>query len=233
MSTIHLEAEMRTDIGKGASRRLRRLEDKVPAILYGGGQDPKMLHITHKAVKKALESESIYSSVFDLSVDGKKEKVILKSLQRHPYKRMIMHMDFQRVSAKDVLVKLIPIHFINEAEAPGIKEGGIANHTMSQVEVRCEAKYLPEFIEVDLKTLGLDESLHLSDLTLPKHVELTIDISDSHHDQQVISIHQSKLQDVEEELEAAAEEVTTEEANAGQDSTEAGSTDSTDSDDKE
>ena len=114
MSNVLLEAETRTDMGKGASRRLRRLENKVPAIIYGGDKDPKSIHFLHNKVVKALETESIYSSVFDITVDGKVEHVILKAVQRHPYKSVVMHMDLQRVSLKDVLVKFVPVHFINE-----------------------------------------------------------------------------------------------------------------------
>ncbi|MFZ4077440.1 MAG: 50S ribosomal protein L25/general stress protein Ctc, partial [Legionellaceae bacterium] len=161
MSAIRLEAQTRTNIGKGASRRLRRLENKVPAVVYGGETAPKSLLLSHNVLVKALETESIYSSVFDLVIDGKKpEHVILKALQRHPYKPVILHLDFQRVSPRDVLVKMIPLHFTNEDKSAGLKEGGIINHTMTQVEVRCEARYLPEFIEVDVSGLALDDVIH-------------------------------------------------------------------------
>ncbi len=207
MSSIMLEAETRQDMGKGASRRLRRLEGKVPAVLYGGGKKPLSIHLLHNKVVKALEIESIYSSVFDLSVDGKTEHVILKDLQRHPYKPVIMHMDLQRVSAKDVLVKMIPLHFINQDKAPGVVEGGVVNHSMSQVEVRCQAKYLPEFIEVDVAGMKMDDVLHLSDLKLPKNVKLSVDPTTGDHDHPVVSIHMSKADISELETEEAAEEV--------------------------
>ena len=116
MSTITLEAQSRAIQGKGASRRLRRLEQMVPAIVYGSEKEPQLLSLPHHKVTKALENEAIYSSVFQLHVDGKPQKVILKDLQRHPYKQIILHMDFQRVSAKDVLIKMIPLHFINGEE---------------------------------------------------------------------------------------------------------------------
>jgi large subunit ribosomal protein L25 len=207
MSVVKLKAQTRTDLGKGASRRLRRLENKVPAILYGGEKKPLILNLLHNEVIKALEHESIYSSIFDLNVDGKVEHVILKDLQRHPYKPVILHMDFQRVSAKDVLVKMIPLHFINEQKAPGFIAGGVVNHTMTQVEVRCQAKYLPEFIEVDLIKMDLDDVLHLSDLQLPKNVELAIDPTIGGHDHPVVSIHVSRASASDlaaEEAEAAA-----------------------------
>lgn len=192
MSLIQLEAETRTNQGKGASRRLRRLENKVPAIIYGGEKAPLALHLFHHKVVKALENESIYSSVFDLHVDGKVEHVILKDLQRHPYKPVILHMDFQRVSASDVLVKMVPLHFVNEQQSTGYKAGGVINHTMTQVEVRCQVKDLPEFIEVDLSHLNLDDVLHLSDLKLPANVQLAIDPTDGDHNHPVVGIHASK-----------------------------------------
>ncbi|WP_131781098.1 50S ribosomal protein L25/general stress protein Ctc [Legionella gresilensis] len=204
MSSIVLEAEARADIGKGASRRLRRLENKVPAILYGGDKEPQALNLTHNKVIKALESESIYSSVFDLKIAGKVEHVILKALQRHPYKPVILHMDLQRVSAKDVLVKNIPIHFINEEIAKGAKAGGRISHNMTQVEVRCQVKNLPEFIEVDMTNVGLNDIVHLADLKLPKGVELTVNASDADHNLPVVAIHPPKGGTEEEEAPAAA-----------------------------
>ncbi|MBI2786328.1 MAG: 50S ribosomal protein L25/general stress protein Ctc [Legionella longbeachae] len=199
MSNILLEAQTRTDMGKGASRRLRRLEDKVPAVIYGGDKKPMSIHFQHNKVVKALETESIYSSVFDISVDGKVEHVILKSLQRHPYKPLVMHMDLQRVSKTDILIKLVPIHFINEDKAPGIKAGGIINHTMTQVEIRCQAKNLPEFIAVDMSDVKMNDIVHLSQLKLPKGIQLTADVADGSHDSPVVSIHMSKVSAAEEE----------------------------------
>ena len=204
MSNVMLEAETRTVTGKGASRRLRRLENKVPAVLYGGDKKPQSLHLLQNKVIKALETESIYSSVFGLSINGKVENVILKDLQRHPYKPVILHMDLQRVSAKDVLVRMVPLHFINEDASQGVKDGGMVNHTMVQVEIRCQAQHLPEFIEVDLAAMAIDDVLHLSDLKLPKGVHLAIDVTDSAHNHPVVSIHVPKVI-VEEEV-AAVEE---------------------------
>ena len=204
MSTIMLEAEDRTDLGKGASRRLRRLESKVPAVLYGGDKKPKSIHLLHNKVLKALEVESIYSSGFELKVAGKVERVILKDLQRHPYKPVILHMDFQRVSAKDVLIRMVPLHFINEDKAPGVIEGGIVNHTMVQVEIRCQAQHLPEYIEVDIGGLAIDEVLHLTNIKLPKGVEFAVDPTEGGHDHPVVGVHINKASLIEEAL--AAEE---------------------------
>jgi large subunit ribosomal protein L25 len=193
MSTIKLEAQSRADKGKGASRRLRRLENKIPAVLYGGDKPPQAIHLLHNKVIKALETESIYSSVFDLSLDGIVEPVVLKDLQRHPYKPVILHMDLQRVGAKDVLTKSVPVHFTHQDTAPGVKAGGFVTHTMSQVEIRCEAQFLPEFIEVDLSTMAMNDVLHLSDLQLPPNVHLADNHHDCAHDHPVVSIHASTV----------------------------------------
>jgi large subunit ribosomal protein L25 len=210
MSTITLKAESREMLGKGASRRLRRLEGKVPGIVYGGNKKAQPLHFLHKDLIKTLESESTYSSVLDLVVDGKKaETVILKALQRHPYKPVILHLDLQRVSAKSILDKLVPLHFLNEETAKGVKEGGMIQHNITQLEIRCEARNLPEYIEVDMQNVGLDEVIHLSDIKLPSGVDLTVDLSDESHNMPVVSIHMPKAEPVEEEIEeetSAAEE---------------------------
>lgn len=203
--SFDVNAQPRQDAGKGASRRLRRLDNKVPAVIYGGNKPSQAIQFLQKHVQKTLESESIYSSVFDVLVDGKKESVILKDIQRHPYKTIILHMDLQRVSSKDVLVKIVPLHFMNEEEAPGVKEGGVVNHTMTQVEVRCEVRHLPEFIEIDLAGFEMDQVLHLSEVKLPKGVELSIDPTTGDHDHPVVSVHEPRVV-IEEEPEVEAEE---------------------------
>ena len=195
MSAIRLEATTRQDIGKGASRRLRRLENKVPGIVYGGEQAVQPIHLSHNTLLKALENEMIYSSVFDLVVDGqtKPQRVILKALQRHPYRPVILHLDLQRVAATDILVKMVPLHFLHAEECLGVQAGGVVNHTMNQVEVRCEARHLPPFIEVDIAQLELNGVLHLSNLVLPAHVQLTVDLTDAQHDHPVVSVHLPKV----------------------------------------
>jgi len=217
MSTIKLEAELRSDLGKGSSRRLRRLENKVPAVIYGGDKPAQSIHLFHHKVLKALETESIYSSVFDLLIAGKTERVILKDLQRHPYKPVILHMDLQRVSAKDVLVKMIPLHFLNADESKGVIAGGLVSHTMTQVEVKCQVKDLPEFIEVDLSEMDLNDVLHLSNLKLPKGVKLATDPTEGGHDHSVVTIHLPKVV-IEEEVVEEAEEAEGEEASAAAES---------------
>ncbi len=209
MSIIKLEAEVREDMGKGASRRLRRLEEKVPAIVYGGKKDPLSITLKHNKLIKALENEAIFSSVIDLALGKKKEHVIIKAMQRHPYKPIVMHVDFQRVIGSDVIVKEVPIHYINEEACKGVKSGGALFHTMTQLEIRCQVKDLPEYIEVDVADLELDDVLHLSDIKLPKGVELATDIEeDGSHDLPIISVHQPHMEEIEpEEPEIPADEV--------------------------
>lgn len=217
MSDITLDAEIRSVQGKGASRRLRRLEGKIPAIVYGGTKKPALLNLLQNKVAKALENEAIYSSIIAIKVDGKKEQVLLKDIQRHPYRDDIIHMDFQRISDKDEIVRMVPLHFINGEASPGHQKGGVVNHAMTQVEIKCKAKDLPEFIEVDLINLDLDEVFHLSQLKLAKNVSLTADLSDSTHDLPLAGIHVSKsalaeeaqeAEEAEELAEAASEEST-------------------------
>ena len=184
-----LIAEKRDLEGKGASRRLRRLAGKVPAIVYGGKSAPANVQLIHKDLVKSLENEAFYSHIISLVVDGKAEDVVLKDLQRHPSKPQILHADFQRVVRGQKMHVRVPLHFINEANAKGVKQGGgIVSHLMTDLEINVLPKDLPEFIEVDVADLGLGESLHISDLKLPKGVE-SIELSHgAGHDQPVVSI---------------------------------------------
>jgi len=167
-----LTATSRGDIGKGASRRLRHA-DKVPAIVYGAGKTPATISLEHNQLFKALQNEAFYSHILTLDVDGKHEKVILRDLQRHPFKPRISHVDLQRVSATEKFTMRIPLHFKGGDVAPGVKlSAGLVSHLMTDVEVRCLPADLPEFIEVDLSTLELNQSVHLSQLQLTKGVEL-------------------------------------------------------------
>lgn len=193
--SFELEASVRSDIGKGASRRLRREHQLIPAIIYGGKKDVMTIHLPQKEVFRALENEAFYSHILDLKVDGKKEKVVLKDMQRHPFKPIIQHMDFLRVSAKDKITMQVPLHFLNEDIAPGVKvAGGVVAHYMSDVEIKCLPKDLPEFIEVDLAEAEMDTVIHLSELKIPEGVELTAlsHGTDSDNDQPVVSIHKPK-----------------------------------------
>ena len=170
--TFELNAEPRGKLGKGASRRLRRA-GQVPAILYGGGQDPQPLVLNHLDVLNQMKNEAIYSHVLTLKVGDQTESVVLRDLQRHPFKPTILHLDFLRVSADRKLRAHVPLHFVNETTARGVKvQGGVVNHALIDVEIQCLPRDLPEFIELDLTDLGLGEAVHLSQLTLPAGVEL-------------------------------------------------------------
>ena len=167
-----LVAEPRNDMGKGASRRLRR-ECKVPAIIYGGGKDPQALSLDHDDLIHSLENEAFYSHVLTVKVGEKDESALLKDLQRHPAKPTILHVDLLRVSADQEVRVNVPLHFINEDTSVGVKqEGGTVSHLLTDIEVTCLPSDLPEFIEVDLTELHLNDSLHLSDITLPNGVKL-------------------------------------------------------------
>lgn len=173
MNIFELTGESRKDVGKGASRRLRH-EDAVPAIIYGGKEPAHNITLAQKSVRKALQHEAFYSHILTLHIDGKAQSVVLKDLQRHPYKPIIMHMDFQRISANEKLHMRVPIHFLNEEKAPGVKAGGIVSHSMKDIEVSCLPADLPEFIAVDMANVELDGSVHLSEITAPKGVEFVI-----------------------------------------------------------
>lgn len=171
-NAIVLNAEVRKDVGKGASRRLRHA-DLVPAILYGAQQEPLQLTLTGKAIRKAQESESFYSQILTLEIDGSSQQAILKDIQRHPAKEFAMHLDFLRVDASHAITTHVPLHFLNEEGSKGVKEqGGAITHARVEVEVRCLPSQLPEFIEVDMTAVELGGHVHLSDLVLPEGVEL-------------------------------------------------------------
>ena len=206
MSNFHLSAQSREEAGKGSSRRLRRLEGLVPAIVYGGKNAPKSIQLAHKDLKRALEEQSFYSSVITLEIDGKEEPVILKALQRHPAKPLVLHADFQRASAGTVLKVNVPIHFLNESRCTGVKlQGGVIHHDSVEIEVSCSPKDLPEFIEVDLAEAELDQVIHLSDIEPPKGVTFIALSHDS--DLPIVSIHKAKgaSADPEPEADAATE----------------------------
>jgi large subunit ribosomal protein L25 len=194
-----IEAFPRDDQGRGASRRLRR-ED--PAIIYGGGKDATPVAIWHNELKKALENEAFFSHVLTVELNGKKESVILKDLQRHPYKPILTHADFLRVDKDHEIHVNVPLHFINEDSAPAIKlQGGVANHQINEVEVICLPQNLPEFIEVDMTTVEMDQVVHLSDLKLPKDVKIAALLQGEDHDLPVVAIHKprgAKADDAEE-----------------------------------
>jgi large subunit ribosomal protein L25 len=165
-------AELRTDQGKGASRRLRRT-GKVPAIIYGGKDQPQQLALNHNEMRKHLETEAFYSHILTLKFDGKEQQAVLKDIQRHPAEPLLLHFDFQRVFADQAIRMEVPLHFKGGEVAPGVKVGGgVVEHHVMQVTVECLPRDLPEFIEVDLSKLELNDAIHLSHLKLPAGVAL-------------------------------------------------------------
>ncbi|MCF6300289.1 MAG: 50S ribosomal protein L25/general stress protein Ctc [Proteobacteria bacterium] len=174
MQIFKVEAELREDVGKGASRRLRHT-GKVPVVLYGGDRKPRNLALTHHKVLKLIEDEAFFSSIIEFSADGgKKQQVVLKDMQRHPAKPVIMHMDFMRVDDKHEIVMNIPIHFLGGEDSPAGKSSSVViDYQMKDVEISCFPKDLPEFIAVDIADFEVGDNLHLSDLKLPKGVTLT------------------------------------------------------------
>lgn len=165
-------AQARAEQGSGASRRLRNA-GRVPAIVYGAGKDAQAVTLDHNTIYHALRVEAFHASVLSLNVDGQVEKVLLRDVQHHPFRQLILHVDFQRVDPNTKLHIKVPLHFINADLAPGVKlGGGIISHVANEVDVSCLPADLPEFIEVDLANLGAGQSIHMADLTLPKGVEL-------------------------------------------------------------
>ncbi|QBG37570.1 50S ribosomal protein L25/general stress protein Ctc [Litorilituus sediminis] len=199
-----LDAEVRTDLGKGASRRLRHA-NKVPAILYGENQEPVSLTLEHKNVYRAQQEEAFYSHVLTLNVDGKAVECLIKDMQRHPYKDVIMHLDFIRIDAKHAVHANVPVHFLNEDVAA--KTGAKIAHHINEIAVTCLPKDLPEFIEVDLADLELGQTLHLSDVKLPAGVTSDELAKGESHDQAVVTANAPKGKASDDE---AAEEDTAE-----------------------
>ncbi len=207
-----LKAEVREDTGKGASRRLRRLDDLVPAIIYGGDKDPQNISLRHNELSKALENEAFYSHIITLDVAGNSEDVLLKDLQRHPAKALIMHADFFRVDKNKKVSVRVPLHFINEESCVGVKmSGGNISHSMTELEISCLPANLPEYLEVDMLEVDLGTILHISDVKLPEGVESVALSHGADHDLPVAAVNAPKGGSDEEEsddstAEAAAED---------------------------
>ena len=201
-----VNAEKRERKGTSYSRNIRR-EGFVPGIIYGAGKAEEIISLNKFEVAKNLENDAFYSQVLDISLEGKKQQVILRDIQRHPAKREILHMDFQRIKADEKINVTVPINFINEDIAPGVKiDGGVISHLISELEIVSLPANIPENITVDLKDLSIDKSIHLSELTLPEGVEITLlqhGAEDS--DMAVVVIHKARAEEVEEDLTAAPE----------------------------
>jgi large subunit ribosomal protein L25 len=202
--SITLIAKNRTDLGKGASRRLRHA-DLVPGIVYGAGKEPVSITLEQKELRKVEAVEAFYSSVLNLEIDGAKEQVVLKALQRHAYKDQIQHLDLLRVDATQKLHTTVPLHFLNEESSEAVKNGGVVSHIATEIEVSCLAADLPAFIEVDLNTMAIGDTIHISDLKLPAGVESIELAKGEAHDLPLVSITQSKKDEEAPAEEAAAE----------------------------
>jgi len=186
------DAELRKDLGRGHSRRLR-VEGKIPAVLYGGSSDPVGITLDHNKVNKALEDEATYSHILTLRIDGKEETAFLKDMQRHPSRPIILHMDFQRVTESQKIKVHVPLHFLNQETSVGAKKGGVVTHAMVDVEVTCLPARLPEFIAIDMAKLDIGQSVHLSDIKVPPGVQIVELLHGEGHDQLVAAIQAPRV----------------------------------------
>ena len=198
--THEIKAQSRTDEGKGASRRLRHAA-MVPAVVYGANQPPQSIQIEHNTILLAAKNEWFFSSILDLNVDGKVQKVLVRDWQKHPFKQQMLHMDFLRVNENEAIRVNVPLHFLNqEKSAAGKTSGVVISHNLTEVEVSCLPANLPEFIELDLADLKPGEIVHLSQVKLPKGVSLPALHLGADHDIAVVTANTVK-----EEAEPAAE----------------------------
>ena len=193
MQNFELNAEPRSNVGKGASRRLRRT-GKVPGILYGTGKEPVSIQLDHDDLVHHLDNEAFYSHILTLKIGQDRQEVVLRDLQRHPYRPKLLHIDLQRIDMSEKITMRVPLHIINASICPGVKdEKGLVNTLMSQLEVICLPKDLPEYIEVDIASLHVGQSIHLAELILPQGVELEILVSGGDADLAVLVLHHHHL----------------------------------------
>jgi large subunit ribosomal protein L25 len=186
---IEITAELRKDVGKGASRRLRRADQRVPGIIYGGGREPQPLTLNVNALNKAMEKEAFYSQILSIVVDGNAQSAVVRDIQRHPVSEKVRHIDFVRVTADQAIDVHVPLHFLNEEKCVGVRlGGGSISHNRNEITVRCLPGNLPEFIEIDLTDLDVGESVHISDLKLPEGVQSVDLIHGGDHDLSVVSV---------------------------------------------
>ncbi|MDM8547566.1 50S ribosomal protein L25/general stress protein Ctc [Candidatus Venteria ishoeyi] len=205
MSQFEVSAQARDTQGKGASRRLRH-SGEIPAIVYGGNKEPANIMLKHTEILHHLDHEAFYSHILDLKIGDQVEQAVLKDVQRHPSRVQILHVDFLRVSSDHALQMLIPLHFINEDVCEGVKQGGgVVSHQVSEVEITCLPKDLPEYIEVDVTEVQLGQTLHLSDLVLPEGVTISALVHGTEYDSPVVTVHKGRGGD-EDEIEEAGEE---------------------------
>ena len=211
MQAYEIKAEPRTELGKRASRRLRRT-GRIPGTVYGGAsKEPQSISLSHDEVLHQLDREAFYSSVLTLNVDAQSEQVVVKDLQRHPYKPDILHIDFLRIDAKQKITMRVPLHFMNEQQCIGVKsEGGVIGRIMTELEISCLPGDLPEYIEVDMADVHVGESVHLSDIVLPEGVEIHALLSGGDASASVATVSLPKgtiEEEEEEEMEEGLEEM--------------------------
>ena len=200
-TVFELSVEPRVALGRTGSRRLRKA-GKVPAILYGGGEAPESMVLDHNTLSHQMNREAFFTSILTLKIGTKSQQVVVKDVQRHPVKPLIMHLDFQRIREDEEITLSVPIHFLNEANAKGVKEqGGVVDHLLSEVEVQCLPRYLPEYLEIDVTALELNQIYHLSDIKLPEGVSL---VALKHgHDEPVVAVNPPRQEEVDVAVEAA------------------------------
>ena len=217
MKTFEIIAEPREDMGKGASRRLRR-EGKVPGVVYGASKDAASITVDQNEIFHHLENEAFYSHILTLQVGKAKEKVVLKDLQRHPYKPVVLHLDLLRVDENETLTMRVPLHFMNEDICIGVKQdGGVVSHVMTDLEIICLPKDLPEYIEVDVIEVNVGEGIHLSDLKLPEGTEIAALLHGGDASRTVATVHIPKvIVEPEDELEEEVDVEAGAEAEAGE-----------------
>ena len=206
MQVNELKAESRHEPGTSASRRLRR-SGRIPGIVYGAGKEPQPISLAHDEVLHRLDREAFYSSILTLDVDEQSEQVVVKDLQRHPYKAGILHIDFLRIDEKQKISMRVPVHFLNENQCVGVKaEGGVISHIMTELEISCLPAHLPEYIDVDMANVHVGESIHLSDIILPEGVEIDALLSGGDASASVATVGLPKGVAEEEEMEEGLEE---------------------------
>ncbi|HUO67880.1 MAG TPA: 50S ribosomal protein L25/general stress protein Ctc [Gammaproteobacteria bacterium] len=200
-TVFELPVEPRAQVGRTGSRRLRKA-GKVPAVVYGGGEQPESMVLDHNALSRQMSREAFFTSILTLKIGAKSQQVVVKDVQRHPVKPLIMHMDFQRIREDEEITLSVPIHFLNEVNAKGVKDqGGVVDHLLSEVEVECLPRYLPEYLEIDVTALELNQIYHLSDIKLPEGVSL---VALKHgHDEPVVAVNPPRQEEVDVVVEAA------------------------------
>ena len=202
---IEIHAELREDVGKGASRRLRRSAEHVPGIIYGGDTAPQNLTLTTRELRKVMQIEAFFSQILDVFVEGKKQQAVLRDLQRNPANDRVMHIDFMRISANKPIQVSVPFHFVDEDECIGVREGGgVISHTMTEVEISCLPADLPEYLEVFMARLELNQAVHLTDVALPPGVTIVALSHSDDHDRVVASVAVPRV--IEEEVEEVVDE---------------------------